>query len=151
MTRPQGAYNVTIRNPDYRDEVARIFASAGFVQHLGITLLDLGPGWCETEIVVRPFHLQQSGVIHAGVQATLADHTAGGAATTLIASNQYLLSVEFKVNFLRAVQTERLRCRAEVLKPGRTLTIAESEVYAEAGDVETLISKATVTMAVVQA
>lgn len=151
MPRPQGANTVIIRNPAYRDEVARIFESAAFVQHLGITLLDLGPGWCETQILVRPHHLQQSGVIHAGVQATLADHTAGGAATTLITSNQYLLSVEFKVNLLRAVQTERLRCRAEVLKPGRTLTVAESEVYAELANVETLISKATVTMAVVQA
>jgi acyl-coenzyme A thioesterase PaaI-like protein len=43
-----------------------------------------------------------------------------------------------------------LRCHAEVLKPGRMLTVAESEVYTLSGGKETLVSKATVTLAVIK-
>ncbi|MGB1253684.1 MAG: thioesterase, partial [Candidatus Promineifilaceae bacterium] len=41
----------------------------------------------------------------------------------------------------------QLLCRAEVLKPGRTITIVESTVEAVTGDKRTLVSKATVTIA----
>lgn len=53
------------------------------------------------------------------------------------------------INLLRPAMGQALRCRATVLKPGRTLTVAESEVWAAAGDGEKLVAKATVTLAVV--
>jgi acyl-coenzyme A thioesterase PaaI-like protein len=46
---------------------------------------------------------------------------------------------------------ERLRCRATVLKPGKTLIVAESEVYAVRDGKEKLAAKATVTLAPVGA
>ncbi len=55
--------------------------------------------------------------VHAGVQATIADHTAGGAATTLIDKGQFVLTVEFKINLLRVTRGDSLLCRAQVLKP----------------------------------
>ena len=45
---------------------------------------------------------------------------------------------------------ERLRCRATVLKPGKTLIVAESEVYAVRDGKEKLVAKATVTLAPVE-
>ena len=139
-----------IQNPDYRAAVADIFERAGHVQALGIRLTDLGPGWCETHLDVTPQHLQQTGVVHAGVMATLADHTAGAAGSTLVAPDEYLLSVEFKINLLRAARTERLWCRAQVLKPGRMITVAESEVFAATEAATRLVAKATVTLAVLK-
>jgi len=56
--------------------------------------------------------------------------------------------VEFKINLLRPAKGESLRCRAKVLKPGKTISVAESEVYAVADGKETLVSKATITLAV---
>ena len=61
------------------------FRDAPFIAHLGLELEALGPGWCESRLEVQPWHLQQTGVVHAGVLATLADHCAGAAATTLLA------------------------------------------------------------------
>lgn len=87
--------------------------------------------------------------MHAGVQATVADHTAGCAGLTLLAAEELILSVEFKINLLRPAQGSSLRCRAEVLKPGRTLVVAESSVYAGGPQEEVLTAKATVTLAVV--
>ncbi len=139
-----------VRNLEYKSVITQLFDKAAFVAEVGIQLVDLGPGWCETQLIVKPKHLQQNAFIHAGVQATMADHTAGAAASTLIGEDEFVLTVEFKVNFLRAAQGERLRCRAEVLKPGRTFTVVESEVFALAEDKSAMVAKAMVTLAVLE-
>ncbi|MCR3764346.1 PaaI family thioesterase, partial [Pseudomonas aeruginosa] len=124
-------------------------AAAGFVGDLGIRPLDCGPGWVEAGLEILPRHAQQNGFVHAGVQATLADHAAGAAAATLVAEGQTVLTLEFKLNLLRPARCQRLLCRAEVLKAGRQVTVVEAEVFAEEGGRRCLFSKATVTMAVV--
>jgi len=136
-------------SPDYREAVTRIFDTAHFVRDLGIELKEIGPGWCETLLRIERKHLQQDGVVHAGVIATMADHTAGASSASLIPVSTIVLTVEFKVNFLRPATGEALRCRAEVLKPGKMLIVSESEVYARRGEEETLVAKALVTLAVV--
>ena len=130
------------------DEVSRIFANAPFIADLGIRLESSGPGACTTVLPLERRHLQQDGYVHAGVQATIADHTAGAAAASLVKEGQYVLSAEFKINLLRAARGERLVCRAKVLKAGSQLIVAESEVFCVASGEERLVSKATVTLAV---
>ena len=132
-----------------REEVERIFNAAPFVASLGIRLVGIDPGICETELDVEPRHLQQDGFVHAGVQATMADHTAGGAAATLIEPDHIVLTVEFKINLLRAAKGERLTCRSKVLKPGSRLIVVESEVLCENEGSSILVSKTTASIAVV--
>jgi uncharacterized protein (TIGR00369 family) len=133
-------------NPDYAAHVHRVFDEATFVGHLGITVAGVGPGWCESRLAVEPRHLQQNGFVHAGVQATLADHTAGGAALTVARADQGVLSIEFKINLLRPARGDTVRCRATLLRPGSLISVVESEVFAD----DTLTAKATVTLAIVQ-
>lgn len=134
-----------------REELERIFNAAPFVADLGIRLVSFGSGTCETELDIEPRHLQQDGFVHAGVQATMADHTAGGAAATMIKADQTILTVEFKINLLRAAKGEQLTCRAKVLKPGSRLIVVESEVQCVNGGTAILVSKTTASMAVVAA
>jgi len=134
-----------------REELERIFTAAPFVANLGIRLKSLGSGVCETELDVEPRHLQQNGFVHAGVQATMADHTAGGAAATMIEPDHIVLTVEFKINLLRAAKGHRLTCRSKVLKPGSRMIVVESEVRCEIKGTSILASKATASMAVVEA
>jgi uncharacterized protein (TIGR00369 family) len=135
-------------NPNYRDAVKWVVEDAAFVTDVGIRLVDVGPGWCETEMPVLPRHYQHSDYIHAGVQATIADHTAGAAGTTLVGEDEYVLSANISLSLLRPAHGDLLRCRATVLKPGRKLIVAESEVFAVQQDQSRLVSKATVTLAV---
>jgi uncharacterized protein (TIGR00369 family) len=135
-------------DPDYAARVAAIFEGAPFVQHLGIQLIACGPGWCEAHMALSPHHMQQTGVVHAGALATLNDHTCGGAATTLLAPGQHVVSVEFKNNMLRGASGERLECRAEVLKQGRSIGVIEAKCYAVRGDVRQLVSSMTCTLMV---
>ncbi len=123
-----------------------------FLRDLGATLTGLSEGVAESELEIAPRHGQQDGFVHAGVIATLADHTAGAAAGTHLRLDQGVLSIEFKVNLLRPALGEVLRCRATVLRPGRTVSVVESEVYAgPRGDTAAhkLCAKATITLAVV--
>jgi uncharacterized protein (TIGR00369 family) len=131
--------------------LAAIFRDAPFIRDLGIELVGAGPGWCETTLVPAPRLLQQDGFVHAGVMATMADHTAGGAAGTLAQAGQIVLTVEFKINLLRPARGERLRCRAELVKPGKNLSVAESSVFSAQGGVEKIVAKAMVTLALVAA
>jgi uncharacterized protein (TIGR00369 family) len=131
------------------EEVQRLFSAAPFIAQLGLRLVSIGSGQCRTALILAERHLQQDGFVHAGVHATIADHTAGAAAASLVGEGQYVLSVEFKINMLRAARGTELNCVAKVLKAGRTLIVAESEVTCASEQGERLVSKATVTLAVV--
>lgn len=135
--------------PRREEATRRVFCEAPFVNDLGCRLTDLGSGWLESALDIVPRHCQHHGFIHAGVQATMADHTAGGAATTLLADGGAVLTAEFKINLLRPAKGTVLTCRAEVLKPGSGLVIAESEVFTWDGGTRSLVAKAMVTLAVV--
>lgn len=136
-------------DPNYRAVIESVFRDAAFLSDLGIRLVDCGPGWCESSLRIEPRHLQHTGVVHAGVQATIADHTAGAAANSITPAHEVVLTTEFKIHLLRAGTGESLFCRAQVLKPGRAFHVVESEVYAIAGEKKTLVSKLSATMAVV--
>ncbi len=130
------------------EEIRRIFHNAPFIAELGIELACAGDGQCETTLEIRPQHLQQDGFVHAGVQSTMADHTAGAAAGTLIGPGEIVLTAEFKINLLRPARGDRLICRATVIKPGGTLMVVESAVFCVLDSTETLVSRLMGTMAV---
>ena len=135
---------------EFSKAIEQGFRHAPFVAHLGIELEALGPGWCEARLDVQPWHLQQTGVVHAGVVSTLADHCAGAAATTQLAPGEFVVTAEYKINLLRGARGERLHCRAEVLKPGQTLAVVEAQVFAERAGQRELVAKLNATMAVIR-
>ena len=131
-----------------KDQVRHIFDSANFVRDLGMQLTRIEDEYCETILVPAERHRQEHGLIHAGVMATMADHTSGCAARGAVGLDCDVITVEFKVNFLRPAVADRLRCRGHVLRAGKMLVICEAEVFALKDEEEKLVSKATVTLAV---
>lgn len=129
-------------------EIERLFETAPFIRDLGLKLKTAAPGHCETFLLLTERHLQQDGVVHAGVLATMADHTSGTAGASLVGPGEYVLTAEFKINLLRAARSKRLHCIGKVLKPGRRLIVAESEVFDGNPQKAPLVAKATVTLAV---
>lgn len=140
-----------VRDPNYRETLQALFGTAPYMTDLGVELVSVEPGVCETALRIAGRHLQQNGFVHAAVQAALADHTAGGAATTLVGPGEYVLTNTYTIHLLRAAKADRLACRAEVMRPGRRVTVVESSVYAVDGARRTLVSKATVTLSILQA
>ncbi|MCR9142092.1 MAG: PaaI family thioesterase [bacterium] len=138
-----------IRNRQFLDQASELFQKAKFIKDVGYELIEIDGGSCKSRLHLQDRHMQQNNFVHAGVIATMADHTAGAAGATLIGENEVVLSVEFKVNLLRPGLGEELICEAAVLKNGKTLIVAESNVYGVKKGRGKLIAKATVTLAVV--
>lgn len=128
--------------------VADLFERARFIQHLGVKLKAAGEGWCECVLEPEERHLQQDGFVHAGVLASLADHTAGGAAISVAPEGRTILSVSFTVQLMRPAGGP-LRCRAEVIRHGKSLIFAEASVFA--GQPERVVTRMNITLAVVPA
>lgn len=103
-------------------------------------------GYFQSRVKIQELHRQQDGFIHAGVMATMADHTAGYAAFTTVPEDCQILTVEFKINFLRPAYGESLFCRSRVIREGNKIVIAESEVFDEREGGEALAAKALVTL-----
>ena len=133
------------------DTLRGFFSSAPFMVDLGVEPLAVTDGRVTTALTIAAKHLQHTGVVHAGVMASLADHTMGAAAQTMAIDGHWVLTAELKTSLLRPAKGQRLVCEALVIKPGRSLTFTEAEVYAEDGGQRTLVMKASATMAVTAA
>ncbi len=123
----------------------------GFPAYCGFEVTDVDDGVFRTRLAVRPEHRQQDGFVHAGVIATMADHTAGYAAYTIVSEEFRILSIEFKINFFKPASGDELVCRSEVIHPGRTVIVSESNVFSVSSDREKPVSRATVTLMAVPA
>ena len=130
------------RNPNYAAEVRRLFAAQRFLSFLGAELLAVAPGQVEIGLALRPELTQQQDFWHGGVVATLADVGGGFAALSLMPPAHDVLTVEFKLNFLRPGVGARALVRSGVLRSGRTLTVGESRVFAVSESGETLMATA---------
>ena len=131
-------------------ETARkVFRAAAFVADVGIEPTAIGHGEGESALDLQPRHLQHGGQVHAGVITTMADHSAGAAAFTLLEGGGAVVTADLRVSLLRAAKGERLLCRAWVIKPGRQIMFTEAEVHCVAGGESQLVARFSATMAVV--
>jgi uncharacterized protein (TIGR00369 family) len=113
---------------------------------LGATLGTLEEGAVEIILVPRPEISQQHGFVHAGAVAVIADSAAGYAALSLMPAGIGVLSTEFKINLLAPAIGDRIVARGRVVKAGRTLTVAQTDVFAVTGGDERLVALLTATM-----
>lgn len=145
-------------NSRWFDHLKRDFVQ-GFPAYCGFQVEHAEHGLFETRVAIRPHHQQQDGFVHAGVIATLADHTAGYAAFTTVTDAFRILTIEFKINYLRPAAGDTVICRGKVIKPGKRIIVSESEVFsgngctgaAGSGSQQVLVSKAMVTLMAVPA
>jgi uncharacterized protein (TIGR00369 family) len=133
------------------DGLRAFFAMSPFMRDLGVEVSGVQPGVVQTALSVRDRFFQHTGQVHAGVMATLADHSMGSAAQTLAPAGHWALTAELKTSQLRPGRGDRLECEARVIKPGRRLSFTEAEVFAVTGTSRVLVMKASATMAIVPA
>ena len=118
----------------------------GFIKYCGFEAEKVERGRFQSRVSIGEEHRQQDGFIHAGVMAAMADHTAGYSAFTTVADEYQILTIEFKINFLRPAYGDALICRARVIRGGSKIIISESEVWDVHADRENLAAKAMVTL-----
>lgn len=118
----------------------------GFIRFCGLKAVDARWGKFQSRVEIEQDHRQQDGFIHAGVMATMADHTAGYSAFTIVPEEMQILTIEFKINFLRPAFGDALICYSHVIREGRQVIVSESEVFDVQGGSEVAVAKAMVTL-----
>jgi len=102
--------------------------SVPITETLKMQILRLDRGECEAFI---PRDTMWDGIFqtfHGGILATIADSITCWAILTKIGSERKVATTDFNIRFLRPCKTD-VRCVAKVIKAGRTLSLAEAEIF----------------------
>ena len=117
-------------DPHFAARIRASFTRQKAMALIGASLTSVAPGAVEIALPFRDDLTQQKGFVHGGIIGMIADTACGYAAYSLMPADCSLVTVEYKMNIL-APATRSLVARGEVVKAGRTLTVARAEVYAE--------------------
>jgi uncharacterized protein (TIGR00369 family) len=128
------------RNPDFKSRVTQSFSEQMAMQTINASLLVVEPGRVEIELPYQRELTQQDGFIHAGISSTIMDSACGYAAFTLMPVEAQVLTIEFKINLLAPAAGECFRAIGTVRKPGRSVFVAEAELYASSHGTEKLVA-----------
>jgi uncharacterized protein (TIGR00369 family) len=120
------------QDPEYAARCRESFGRQKAMKLIGARLVSVEPGHAEIALPYRDDLTQQKGFVHGGILGMIADTACGYAAFSLMPAGCSLVTVEYKMNILSPGRGS-LRARGEVVKAGRTLTVARAEVYAEDG------------------
>ena len=116
------------------------------VPALGIETIESGDGRAVGEMDHRPDLSQATGVFHAGAIFTLADTMATVAVWSLADPDKdqerakFPLAVQSNCHFVGNVAEGKLRAESQVVHPGRTTMVVETNVRTESGKLVALIT-----------
>ncbi|SFL10264.1 PaaI family thioesterase [Lysobacter sp. cf310] len=118
---------------DLQERIATSFRAQGLMTTLGAQLVLASAGEVRIALLPRPDLSQQHGYIHAGALTSVLDSACGYAALTVAPAGLDVLTVEFKINFVRPAVADRFLAIGKVTKAGKTLTVCQGEVVGELG------------------
>lgn len=137
-------------NHDFESHVRSSFNQQGIMNTINAELSLVKPGEVHIDIPYSRDITQQHGFVHAGIITTIVDSACGYAAFTLMPVNAEVLTVEYKVNFLAPAKGEKFTGIGRVLKPGRSVTVCQGEVWAYDNGRENLVAVMQTTMMTIQ-
>jgi uncharacterized protein (TIGR00369 family) len=119
-------------DPAFAERCRESFGRQKAMALIGAALAVVEPGYVEVALPFRDDLTQQKGYVHGGILGMIADTACGYSAFSLMPAGCSLVTVEYKMNIL-APGRGSLVAKGAVVKPGRTLTVARAEVYADDG------------------
>ncbi len=131
------------------ERIRQSFDRQGLMQTIGASLESVESGTVTITCGFDERLTQQQGLLHGGVLASLADVACGYAALSVMPANREVLTVEFKIHFLKPAKTDRLIAVGQVIQAGRTLAVCEGSVFDATRT--RLLAKMTATMMAVDA
>jgi uncharacterized protein (TIGR00369 family) len=131
---------VISEDPGYEARVRESFSRQRHMATLGAEIVFIGPGEVHLAFPFRDEFCQQNGFMHAGALASVADSANGYAAYTLAPPDTDVLAVEFKINLLAPARAPRFVACGRVLRPGRTLTVCQADVFTSGAGERALIA-----------
>jgi uncharacterized protein (TIGR00369 family) len=115
---------------DYERVVRTSFGNQGFLGSLGAWLVEVKPGHVIIELPFSGKVTQQQGVFHGGAIGAIGDSAGGYAALTLMPEHSEVVSIEYKINFVRPAKGQMLRAEGQVLRAGKSVSVSRVDVFA---------------------
>lgn len=126
------------QNLAFHDVVQASFMRQGLLVDLGARLREVEPGRVRIALDFSDRLSQQHGQFHGAAVGAIADSAGGYAALTLMPAGSEVVTVEYKINFIRPARGDILVATGQVIRAGRTITVANIDVVpetnGEAGD-----------------
>ena len=119
------------RDPAYADRVAAAFRDESAASRWGGELTSVSPGVVEIALPCREYLATTPGEIHRSFVAALLDDACVLAALSLTSPGDLVAPAEYKLNFLAPAKGGQVTARAEVLRPGRSITVCRADAFAE--------------------
>ena len=133
-------------DPDFAARTRASFERQAAMATIGASLTQVDPGVVAIELPWQQSLTQQHGFLHAGMVATALDSACGYAGFTLMPADAAVLTIEYKINLLAPAKGQRFRMEGLVVKPGRTVTVAEGKAWAIDDEREKLIATMACTL-----
>ncbi|MDJ0277157.1 PaaI family thioesterase [Sphingomonas sp. 2R-10] len=112
-----------------RDSIVASFGRQGVLLGMGGRMASLDMGRCTLELPFGDAVAQQHGFFAGGAIGTLADVAGGYAAMSVAPAGHDVLTLEYKINFLRPATGAMLIAEAAVLRAGRLMIVTRVDVF----------------------
>ena len=98
---------------------------------LGLTIEQLSPEKTVMRLLVKNGFLQGAGAVAGGLLATIADEAMAHVALANLDNGQSTATIELNIRYLRPIKSGEIIAIAEIVKKGRNIITATSEIRDE--------------------
>lgn len=118
------------------DSLPLSWQMVGFQDYLGIHVVEWGPDQVTLELVIKPRHLNRSGIVHGGVLSTLLDVALSFSGLHCEAPDQLrkAMTLSLTTTFVASAQRDTLRAIGRLEGGGRSTFMASGKVFDSEGN-----------------
>ena len=115
----------------------------GFIGNNNYNVIKVEEGYCELEGIISETSYNNMNIVHGGYIFGLADTAAGIAAlSSVFGSDVNIVTVDASINYFKPAKGEKLIAKAKTIKPGKTISVIEVEIYNDKND---MVAKSSMT------
>ncbi len=113
-----------------REFLEKTNACCPYNTHNGITVADVGEGFCVVEGELNDKAFNPWGMAHGGFVYSLCDVAAGVAVAY---TGRHCVTLSGSMSYLRPSKGTKLRAEGRIIKDGKTIVVVEASVYDDGG------------------
>jgi uncharacterized protein (TIGR00369 family) len=114
-------------------KIRKSFEGQSFMSLIKAELILVSTSYVEIRFPFNKNFLQQNGFVHGAALAGIADNACGYSCISLAGADENMLTLEYKINFLRPALGEYFIAKAKVIQSGTRIKIATCEVLNSEG------------------
>ncbi len=135
-------------SPNFKNAlIKKMKTTVPFWKLLGMEVVDVKKGWAIVKLPYADKLAQPDGVAHGGAIFSPADAAVAVALLGLIDKSETLLTIEMKINYIKAIREGDIIAEAKIVHRGSKTAIGDVEVRNSQGD---LIAKCLATYMIIK-